>query len=453
MPSGVGTAGAEMRAFSHAPGFPPGCPDSGDVLRALTASGVPYELTLIVVTSALRDGVEEAGDHERGLDRVRASLARIGALCGPAWSPSYYGKDLVLVRPGRHDPAPLRLPSAAGGVRHGWAWDRVVLPSGPELGFDALLRVCYAVSMAARLRRDEPELPAPAPAALAAVPALLTVRRTASLLAGVLVRPYGARTAGAGEDPRMPGVPSADGWPGSAETAGAGGWLVMTDVHDIEWGTVRPDGSGSRLTAGNAQELLELASAWKAGGAPEKVLPAAYRIRQRRERELVDHLGALARGAQGLGTLHGTYGDGLCGVVTEPSVLRRAVVRANRASAGRLASGAGAAALGAGGIEAARPRAAFALHVTKALKGTGQPPDGVQVFGDSLLPAAADAALGFLERLRAAGPRAPGAHHLDHARRHRENWLEHLPASWRRRAAEVLAPTGRQARSPGRPGP
>ncbi len=160
MPSGVGTAGAEMRAFSHAPGFPPGCPDSGDVLRALTASGVPYELTLIVVTSALRDGVEEAGDHERGLDRVRASLARIGALCGPAWSPSYYGKDLVLVRPGRHDPAPLRLPSVAGGVRHGWAWDRVVLPSGPELGFDALLRVCYAVSMAARLRRDEPELPA-----------------------------------------------------------------------------------------------------------------------------------------------------------------------------------------------------------------------------------------------------------------------------------------------------
>ncbi|MEU8564642.1 hypothetical protein AB0C45_24590 [Streptomyces cyaneofuscatus] len=431
----------DARTHAHAPGFPPGCPDSGDVLRALTASGTPHELTLVVVTSALRVGVEEAGDHERGLDRVRASLARIGALCGPAWSPSYYGKDLVLVRPGRHDPAALRLPLAvaAGGVRHGWAWDRLVLPSGAEPGFAALLHACYAVSMAARLCRDEPLLPALAPAALATVPGRLTVRGTASLLAGVLVRPYGERAAGAGEDPRMPGVPSADGWPGSARAA-AEGWLVMTDVHDIEWGTVAPDPTGSRVTAGNAQELLDLAALWQAGGSPAEVFPAAYRIRQRRERELVDHLAALAYGVHGFGTLHGTFGDGLCGLVTDPSAFRRSLARANRASAGRLASGAGAAPVGAGGIGAARPRAAFALHVTKTLKGTGQPPDGVQLFGDQLSRTAAEAALRFLDRMREAGPSAPGAHHLDHARRHREHWLRHLPASCRSRAADLLAP-------------
>lgn len=435
--------------YRHAPGFPFGCPDSGDVLRVLAASGIPPELTLVVVTSALRAGVEAAGDHERGLETVRGSLARIGTVCGPAWSPSYYGKDLVLVRPGRHDPASLRLPHMAGGVRHGWAWDRVVLPAGAEAGYAALLRACYVVSMAARSRRDDPSLPARAPAALAGVPGRLTVRRTASLLAGVLVRPYGETAAEAGDDPRMPGVPSADGWPAAARAAGTGDWLVMTDVHDIEWGTVRPDNGGERLTAGNAQELLELAAAWQAGRAPDEVCSVAYRIRQRRERELVRHLAGLARGVQGLGTLYGTFGDGLCGFVPEPTVLRRALVEANRASAGRLSSGAGLARLGEGGLGAARSRAAFALHVTKTLKGTGQPADGVQVFGEPLAAPAAEAALRFLERLRTAGPTAPGAHHLDHARRHREDWLRHLPAPWRRRAADLLAgdsPSGHRDR-------
>ncbi|MEV0846272.1 hypothetical protein AB0J21_10415 [Streptomyces sp. NPDC049954] len=423
----------------HAPGFPPGCPDSGDVLQELTAGGRPFEITLAVVTSALRAGVEAAGDHERGLETVRASLARTGTACGPAWSPSYYGKDLVLVRRGRHDPERLPVPSTgAGGVRHGWAWERCVLPGGADAGFAVLLRACYVVSMAARLRRDEPGLPARAGKALATVPGRLGTRRTASLLAGVLVRPYGALTAAPDEDPRMPGVPAADGWPARAASAGPGDWLVMTDVHDIEWGTVRAEGSGERLTAGNAEQLLGLAAEWHAGRAPSEVFGAAYRKRQERERALVDHLGELARGVGNHGVLYGTFGDGLSGVVSEPSALCHAVTRANGTSAGQLVSGAGLAALGVDGLDAARRRAAFALHVTKTLKGTDHPAGGVHVFGQPLTEPAAGTALGFLERLRTAGAGVPGAHHLDHARRHRTDWSRHLPVAYRPRAAALL---------------
>ncbi|BDH69419.1 hypothetical protein MTP06_28680 [Streptomyces sp. PLM4] len=422
----------------HAPGFPPGCPDSGDVLRSYARSDGPREVTLVVVTSALRAGVEAAGDHERGLAAVRASLARIGARYGSAWSPSYYGKELVLVRPGRHVPEDSGLPRGAGVVRHGWAWNHVPVPAGEDARAGALLRACYLVSMAARLRRDDPALPQPAPAALDTVPGRLTARAAASLLAGVLVRPYDGKAVGPDEDPRMPGVPSADGWPKAAAAARPGHWLVMTDVHDIEWGTVRRGEGGPRLTRGNAEQLLELAAAWHSGRPTSEVTDAAYGIRERRERQLVDHLATLADGVRDSGRLYGTFGDGLCGFVADPAVLRSSLREANRASAGHLASGVGAAAIDAAGLDAARSRATFALHVTKTLKGTEHPPDGLYLFGTVLGVPAAEAALGFLERLREAGHDVPGGHHLDHARRHREHWLRHLPATYRDRAVPLL---------------
>ncbi|GAA2527352.1 hypothetical protein GCM10010295_04760 [Streptomyces intermedius] len=423
----------------HAPGFPPGCPDSGDVLRAYAGSGASREVTLVVVTSALRARVEAAGGHERGLAAVRTSLARIGDRYGSGWSPSYYGKDLVLVRPGRHVPEEPGFPQGAGAVRHGWAWDHVSLPAGEDTGTDALLRACYLVSMAARLRRDDPGVPQHAPSALDTVPGRLTARAAASLLAGVLVRPYEGTAAGPEEDPRMPGVPSADGWPAAAATARPGHWLVMTDVHDIEWGTVGRGEDGARLTTGNAEQLLELAAAWHSGRPTPEVADAAYGIRQQRERQLVGHLAILADGVRDSGRLYGTFGDGLCGFVADPAVLRSALREANRTSTGHLASGAGLAAVGTTGLDAARSRATFALHVTKTLKGTQHPPDGLHLFGTVLGVPAAEAALGFLERLREAGPGAPGAHHLDHAHRHREHWTRHLPATHRDRAAALLS--------------
>lgn len=423
----------------HAPGYPAGCRDSGDVLRGYVGSGRAGELTLVVVTSALRAGVEAAGDHERGLEAVRASLARIGARYGAGWSPSYYGKDLVLLRPGRHVPEEPGLPQGAGAVRHGWAWDQVSLPAGEDAGTDALLRACYLVSMAARLRRDDPASPARAASALETVPGRLTTRAAASLLAGVLVRPYEEVSARADEDPRMPGVPSADGWQAAAATARPGHWLVMTDVHDIEWGTVRHGEGDVRLTRGNAEQLLELAGAWNSGRPVSEITGAAYGIRRQRERQLVEHLAALADGVRDSGRLYGTFGDGLCGFVADPGVLRSALREANGISVGHLTSGAGAAPLGADGLDAARSRASFALHVTKTLKGTEHPPDGTHLFGTALAAPAAEAALAFLDRLREAGRDAPGSHHLDHARRHRDHWLRHLPATYREGAAALLS--------------
>lgn len=408
-------------------------------MRGYAGSGGPGELTLVVVTSALRAGVEEAGDHERGLEAVRMSLARIGGRYGSGWSASYYGKDLVLVLAGRHVPEEPDFPQGAGAVRHGWAWDQVSLPTGEDAGTEALLRACYLVSMAARLRRDDPALPARATSALETVPGRLTTRAAASLLAGVLVRPYEEVSARPDEDPRMPGVPSADGWPAAVATARPGHWLVMTDVHDIEWGTVRRGEGGARLTRGNAEQLLELAAAWNSGRPASEITGAAYGIRRQRERQLVEHLAALADGVRHSGRLYGTFGDGLCGFVADPSVVRSAVRGANTLSAGHLASGAGAAALGTDGLDAARGRASFALHVTKTLKGTEHPPDGTHLFGTALTSPAAEAALGFLERLHEAGRDQPGTHHLDHARRHRDHWLRHLPATYRHRAASLLA--------------
>ncbi|MEK8171839.1 hypothetical protein NKH77_28370 [Streptomyces sp. M19] len=253
---------------------------------------------------ALRATVEDSGDHEAGLVRVRRSLDAVGRSAGPGWSASYYGKDLVLVG-GEEDERAAGIPEPAGldpagGVRHGWAWDRLVLEGDAERRRDALLRACYAVSMAARLRRDRPALPHPhAGTVLGLVPQLLPVTGAAALLAGVLVRPWAParRSPGPGRGgPAAAGVPSADGLPPPARTGGAGGGFhVVTDVHDIEWGTLR---DGRRLTEGNARQMLSLAGEWLAGArTPEDVVRLAYPLRLGREASLVGHLRTLSDAA------------------------------------------------------------------------------------------------------------------------------------------------------------
>ncbi|WP_405643914.1 hypothetical protein [Streptomyces uncialis] len=476
----------------HAPGFPPGCLDTGDVLARLAAAEYPA-VTLVVVTSALRARVEGNGDHESALAEVRRDLATLGSFHGPSWNPSCYGKDLVLARPGSHEPPRSVLPSAGGPpevrTHLGWAWDRVALDGDTVARREALLRACYPVSMAARLRRDHPHPDRHrAPAALAEVPGRLTVRGTASLLAGVLVRPYGGGDdgpgAGPGEDPRLPGVGSADSWtawagePGPHPT-GVGhalpparssvravpgdaseSWYALTDVHDIEWGTPYPSpadgrlvgaahgpltGAEARLTNGNARDLLPLATEWhKAGRPDEGLLDRAYTSRLRRERLLALHLRTLGDAVAGRGRLYATLGDGLSGLVAGPDVLHAAVDRANAVTAGGMRSGAGAARLRRrdGGPEAAlrqaRAEASFALHVTKTLKGSGQPQDSTQSFGAPVRRAAADAALDFLVGLREAEPGTPGLHHLAHARRWYDWWLRHVPPSHADRFTALL---------------
>ncbi|MBC3984442.1 hypothetical protein H8N01_18165 [Streptomyces sp. AC536] len=435
----------------HAPGFPPDCPDAGDVLARFAAAG-DRAATLVVVTSGLRARVEDSGDHEAGLDRVRRSLAAVGRAAGEVGRPGYYGKDLVLVRAatdGPDEPPPAPLAAGDSGVRHGWAWGHVPLAGDADERRTALLRACYAVAMAARLRRDRPALPQRGAAdALARVPDLLSVRATASLLAGVLVRPLDGNPAqpGAadGEDPRLLGVASADGLADLTAAPPAGGLYAVTDVHDIEWGTSSRAGDGARLTRGNARELLPLAEAWHAARTPvDELVRRAYPLRARREALLAGHLRALSDGVAGAGRLFATLGDGLSGVVNDAEALRTAVAGANRWSEGRMHSGAGAAPLDGADLDAARRRAHFSLHVTKTLKGTGHAQRVLHVYGEPLGPDAAEAAVAFLADLSAAGPGAPGAHHLAHALRWRDAWRRHLPPPRFACLERVLPATGR----------
>lgn len=435
----------------HAPGFPPDCPDAGDVLARFAAAG-DRAATLVVVTSGLRARVEDSGDHEAGLDRVRRSLAAVGRAAGDGWQPGYYGKDLILVRAatdGPDEPPPAPLAAGDGGVRHGWAWGHVPLAGDAGERRTALLRACYAVAMAARLRRDRPELPQHRAAdVLARVPELLSARATAALLAGVLVRPLDGHPAqagaGDGEDPRLPGVASADGLPALAAAPPARGLYAVTDVHDIEWGTRSRAGDGARLTRGNARELLPLAEAWHAARTPvDELVRRAYPSRARREALLAGHLRALSDGVAGAGRLFATLGDGLSGVVNDAEALRTAVAGANRWSEGQMHSGAGAAPLDGPDLDAARRRAHFSLHVTKTLKGTGHAQRVLHVYGEPLGPDAAEAAVAFLASLGAAGPGAPGAHHLAHALRWRDDWRRHLSPSRFACLERVLPATGR----------
>ncbi|GAA2586971.1 hypothetical protein Stube_58330 [Streptomyces tubercidicus] len=410
--------------------------DTGDVL-ARFAREPRQEATVVVVTSALRASVEDSGDHMAGLSRVRQSLAAIGHRLEAAWSSSYYGKDLVLVRAGKHAvPACLSMEPPAGGsdsgVRHGWAFDFVSLSGSGDERREGLLRACYAISMAARLRRDRPDLrPCRTADVLLRVPGLLSPERGASLLAGVLVRPLGGADEGSGarpgEDPRFPGVPSADAWDVFAQRPPQRGLYAVSDVHDIEWGTLDRE-SGERVTEGSAHELLPLSTAWLDGSLPvADVLDRAYRLRVRRESLLSRHLRALSDAVAAGGRLFATLGDGLSGVVSDAALMRSAMVTANAESAGRMHSGAGVAPMDERGLTAARRRAHFSLHVTKALKGTGHQERFFHAFGNPLGSRAADSVVGFLSALRRAGPGTPGFHHLAHALRWRDWWHLHLP--------------------------
>ncbi|WP_254878474.1 hypothetical protein [Streptomyces sp. NA04227] len=424
---------AFARPPRHAPGFPADCADAGDVLGRTAEEGW-RTVTLVVVTSALRASVEERGDHDAGLRRVRESLALVAdGTDGSRWSASYYGKDLVLVSRDAAGPPRLRF---AEGVRHGWAWDRVPLDGSVERRRRALLFACYEVSLAARLRRDRAEIQETrAGPVVGGVPRVLgTAAGAASLLAGVLVRPLGGADgvpgAGPGEDPRLPGVPSADGWSETVAGRAAGDCYAVTDVHDIEWGTLRRT-DGARLTEGNAHEVLSLAESWLAGRADTAaVLREAYRLRLGREADLLEHLRTLSETVRPGGRLHATLGDGLSGLVPDAAALRTAVIAANGRTEGRMHSGAGVARLAGIDLAAARERAHFSLHVTKTLKGTACPQAAVHEFGTPLDTEAATYAMEFLGGLARSGA-GHASHHLVHARRWRDWWGEHLPPSAR----------------------
>ncbi|MER6162801.1 hypothetical protein ABT147_46260 [Streptomyces sp. NPDC001868] len=415
----------------HAPGFPAGCADAGDVLGRIAHEG-KAGVIMTVVTSALRASVEESGDHDTGLRRVRESLAALGS--GPhgnRWLASYYGKDLVLTSPDATEPPPMRI---ADGARHGWSWDRVALGGDVAQRRDSLLFACYEVSMAARMRRDRPEIrETQASPVIGGVTRTLGRAEIASLLAGVLVRPLGGADgvlgAALGDDPRLPGVPSADGWTAGGTVAGPTptGCYMVSDVHDIEWGTMRRI-DGARLTEGNARQLLPLAEAWLADQLnAATVLREAYRLRLTRESELLAHLRALSNAVRPTGLLHATLGDGLSGLVPDVATARKAVKAANRRTQGGMHSGAGVAHVTAEGLGIARARSHFSLHVTKTLKGSGHPCGELHEFGKLLDAEGAAYAWDFLITLRQTGTGQPGHHHLQHARRWRDWWAEHVP--------------------------
>ncbi|AJT68692.1 hypothetical protein T261_7090 [Streptomyces lydicus] len=217
------------------------------------------------------------------------------------------------------------------------------------------------------------------------------------------------------------------------------GVYAVSDVHDIEWGTLDRE-SGERLTEGNAHELLPLAAAWLDGSLPvTDVLDRAYRLRGRRESLLSHHLRTLSDTVTAGGRLFATLGDGLSGVVSDAALMRSALITANGESAGRLHSGAGVAAMDGRGLAAARRRAHFSLHVTKALKGTRHQERLLHGFGKPLDVQAADAVVDFLSALRKAGPGTPGFHHLAHALRWREWWRLHLPPTAQRGLDRLFA--------------
>lgn len=419
----------------HAPGFPMGCADAGDVLGRIAEEGRPG-ITMTVVTSALRASVEESGDHYAGLRRVRESLAALGnGAYGGRWSASYYGKDLVLTSTDATEPPPMRFTE---GARHGWSWDRVALGKDVAQRRESLLFACYKVSMAARTRRDRPEIgETQASRVIDGVTPLLGKAEAASLLAGVLVRPLGGADgvpgAAPGDDPRLPGVPSADGWTASETVTGppSTGCYMVSDVHDIEWGTRRRT-DGARLTEGNAQQLLPLAEAWQAEQLDTAtVLKGAYCLRLRRESQLLAHLRALSDAVRPTGSLYATLGDGLSGLVTDVATARKAVRFANQRTQGAMHSGAGVAHLTAEPLGVVRERAHFSLHVTKTLKGSGQPGGLLHEFGKALDAESVEYARDFLMSLKRTGPGQPGYHHLQHARRWRDWWSEHVPPSAR----------------------
>jgi hypothetical protein len=444
-----------------APGFIAGCSDAGDMLASKTGRDV----TILVVTTALRTAVESTGDPGRGLTKIRAALAVAGSRLPTPWRTGYYGKDLVTMLPGRHPGRVLEAAAAEAALTdwpspYGWAWTWVGAPT-----LSARLEGAYRASVAARVRRDHPHLRASEATSVleewradrVAPPAPCEV---ASMLAAVLVRPYGtadAPVSGPGEDPRWPGVRSADGLNSAILRAinkrSFGGLYIITDVHDIEWANGCEDhGSQSfgedEKFGGNAARLLPWAQAWLACRAStDETLTVSYRDRLAREQLLAIHLRALT--AQH-GELFGTLGDGVEGIVESQTELLHAITSAN-ACPRHLRSGVGAAWISnhVGMFENqngetntensqynlvhafrayddARDHALFSLHVTKTLKYSGSPSGNLHVYGTALTSRDEITALSFLQELNYSNRRKSQHHHLRHAKAHSANWGRHL---------------------------
>ena len=445
-----------------APGFPDDCADAGDML----ARAVGQDVTVLVVTSALRSAIESLGDPARGLAQVRGVLHAVGSHLPATYRVGYYGKDLVTLLPGVHSDLTMdvgRLAMAiAPSTQHGWAWTPVRSATLP-----ALLEGCYRASVGARVRRDYPYLVESD--AIAALEQWRTRMRAesnsgevASKFAAVVVRPYGTANqpvARDGDDPRWPGVSSADGLASTViDRVGLAlnnALYVVTDVHDIEWGGTfyRKAPKEARwltrcqVSEGNAARLLPLASAWLAGRIrTDDALNIAYKDRLSRERRLAQHLCQLAGNPPGL---FGTLGDGLEGIVESNEYLCQVIAKAN-AYPRQFRSGIGASLLAdcisgdqsracTNGLESgmavdhatsiwveARKRALFSLHVTKTLKHSDSPQAELHVFGSPLSRTEEDALLAFLRDRREAGLRSAGYHHVRHAQINLKFWSQHL---------------------------
>jgi hypothetical protein len=449
--------------WSHsrkAPGFTVGCADAGDMLANTTGRDV----TILVITTALRSAAEATGDPASGLDKVRAALAVAGSRLPTPWCIGYYGKDLVAVLPGRHSEGVAEAAAAEASAiewpsPYGWAW---IWVSAPTLS--ARLEGSYRASVAARVRRDHPHLRASEASSVleewrsghAQKP---EARRIASMLAAVLVRPYGTAdmpVSGPGDDPRWPGVRSADGLNASIMNRSSkradGALYITTDVHDIEWAGSRPEDFQTTGTdqqfGGNATRLLRLAHAWlERRVSTDETLMASYKDRLAREQMLAVHLRDLATQR---GELFGTLGDGLEGIAESQVELIHAISTANARSS-HLRSGVGAAWIPddatrsedqSGGSKAktglstvvnafnvyakARNRALFSLHVTKLLKYGGSQQASLHVYGTTLSSRDQDSVLSVLRELGGNGRGASGYNYLHHARAHSSAWRRHL---------------------------
>jgi hypothetical protein len=442
-----------------APGFPVGCVEAGDMLANIAGR----DITILIITTALRSAIESTGDPARGLAKVRAALAVAGSRLPTPWCIGYYGKELVAVLPGGHSERVVQAAAAEAAITewpspHGWAW---IWVSAPTLS--ARLEACYRASVAARVRRDHPYLRASEASSVLeewrsghAQPP--EIQQIASMLAAVLVRPYGTAdmpVSRLGDDPRWPGVRSADGLNRSMMNKSSertdDALYIISDVHDIEWARSHANDSqapgADQQSGGNATRLLHLAHAWVGGRVSiEVTLMASYKDRLAREQMLATHLRDL--GTQ-RGELFGTLGDGLEGIAESQAGLIRAVSTAN-ARPWHLHSGVGAARISdeAGGFEdqsgikpkprpstlvnqpnvyaEARNRALFSLHLTKVLKYGGSQHADLHVYGTALSSRDQDTVLSFLKELRDNGRGTSGYHHLRHAQAHSQTWRRHL---------------------------
>jgi hypothetical protein len=420
-----------------APGFTVGCVDAGDML--FNTSG--QDVTILIITTALRSAVESSGDPALGLANVRAALAAIGSSMPMPWSVGYYGKELVAVLPGRHSERLLEATVAKTAITawpspHGWAW---IWVRGPTLS--ARLEGAYRASVAARVRRDHPYIKASEASSVleewrSGHRRTREARQIASMLAAVLVRPYGTAdmpVSGPDEDPRWPGVRSADGLSQAMISRRSkqvnDALYVITDVHDIEWAEpcseASPVPSVDQQSGGNATRLLRLADAWLEHRiSTDDTLVAAYKDRLVREQMLAAHLRELARQR---GELFGTLGDGLEGIAESQAELVHAISSAN-ACPWHLRSGVGAAWISGTPDTYAdvRNRAFFSLHVTKTLKYGGSQQTDLHIYGTLLDPRDQCAVLSFLRELRDNGRGTSGYHHLHHACAYSAAWRRHL---------------------------